>query len=105
MEFVDIFESGQLEANIILEAWGKMADRFFVVSPISGIFYRTPSPDSPPYVEVGQQVKAKDVLCLVEQMKVFTVVEAGRDGIISRIMVEQEATVSEGQLLFEVEAL
>lgn len=82
-----------------------MGDKFNVVSPISGIFYRTPSPESPPYVEVGQRIKAKDILCLVEQMKVFTEIEAGRDGIIRKILAEQEATVHEGQPLFEVEAL
>ena len=82
-----------------------MGDRFYVVSPISGIFYRTPSPESPPYVEVGQQIKAKDILCLVEQMKVFTEIEAGKDGIIRKILAEQEAIVSEGEPLFEIESL
>ena len=81
-----------------------MENKFQILSPISGVFYRTPSPDSPPYVEIGKQVMANDIVCLVEQMKVFTQVEAGKDGIIRKILVEQEETVAEGQPLFEVEA-
>jgi acetyl-CoA carboxylase biotin carboxyl carrier protein len=80
-----------------------MRSKIQVLSPISGIFYRTPSPESPPYVEIGQHVKVKDVLCLVEQMKVFTEVEAENDGVITEIFVEQEGIVTEGQPLFEME--
>jgi acetyl-CoA carboxylase biotin carboxyl carrier protein len=76
---------------------------FQITSPISGIFYRTPSPESPPYVEVGQEVQAGDIVCLVEQMKVFTEVMCEKDGTITQILVEQEDAVGENQPLFEVE--
>jgi biotin carboxyl carrier protein len=76
---------------------------FQIVSPLSGIFYRTPSPDSPPYVEEGQHVKKGDIVCLVEQMKVFTEVISEKDGTIKAILVGQEEAVNENQPLFEVE--
>jgi acetyl-CoA carboxylase biotin carboxyl carrier protein len=78
---------------------------FQIVSPLSGIFYRTPSPDNPPYVEEGQQVKAGDVVCLVEQMKVFTEITCEKDGTIKAILVGKEEAVAENQPLFEVETL
>ena len=76
---------------------------FTIVSPISGIFYRTPNPDSAPYVEVGSKVKAGDTLGLVEQMKVFTEILTDKDAIVHRILVNQEDTVQEKQALFELE--
>ena len=83
-----------------------MEDKLFKIkSPVSGTFYRAPSPEDPPYVEVGQEVKAGDLVCLVESMKVFTEVTAERSGIIRKILVENEDPVRACQPLFEVEAI
>ncbi len=76
-----------------------------VTTPVSGTFYRAPSPEDPPYVKAGQQVKAGDIVCLVEQMKVFTEIMVEVDGIIREIMVNNEDPVGEGQVLMEVEVL
>ena len=82
-----------------------MSDKFFKIeSPLSGTFYRSPSPDEPSYVEIGQAVKSGDVVCIVESMKVFTEVRIEQDGIIREILVENEEPVIINQPLFAVEA-
>lgn len=52
-----------------------------------GTFYRSPSPSSPPFVEVGTHVKAGDVVCIVEAMKMMNQIEAEKAGIIEAILV------------------
>jgi len=80
-------------------------DLFQIESPLSGTFYRSPSPDEPPYVEVGQTVKPGDVVCIVESMKVFTEVRTERDGVIRKVLIESEDPVMINQPLLEVEPL
>src|SRR5690554_6955561 len=57
-----------------------------VRSPMVGTFYRSPSPESPAFVEVGQTVKAGDVLCIVEAMKMMNHIEADKSGVIQAIL-------------------
>lgn len=59
-----------------------------VRSPMVGTFYRAPAPGSAPFVEVGQKVKAGDVLCIVEAMKMMNQIEADKAGVIGAILVE-----------------
>ena len=59
-----------------------------VKSPMVGTFYRAPSPTAEPFVEVGQTVKAGDVICIVEAMKMMNQIEADKSGTISQILVE-----------------
>lgn len=80
-------------------------DLFQIESPLSGTFYRSPSPDELPYVEVGQTVKSGDVVCIVESMKVFTEVRTERDGVIRKVLMENEDPVMINQALLEVEEL
>lgn len=70
-----------------------------VKSPMVGTFYRAPSPSSPPFVEVGQQVKADDVICIVEAMKMMNQIQAGRAGVIEAILVEDGEPVEYDQPL------
>ncbi|WP_461518265.1 acetyl-CoA carboxylase biotin carboxyl carrier protein [Porticoccus sp.] len=58
-----------------------------IKSPMVGTFYRSPSPDSDSFVEVGQQVKAGDVLCIVEAMKMMNQIEADKAGTVGAILV------------------
>jgi acetyl-CoA carboxylase biotin carboxyl carrier protein len=67
-----------------------------------GIVYRRPSPDMPPYVEVGSYVKADDTVCLIEIMKVFTAIRSDVSGYITDILVETNEMVEYGQPLFLV---
>lgn len=59
-----------------------------VKSPMVGTFYRSPSPGSPAFIEVGQHVKVGDVLCIVEAMKMMNQIEADKAGVIEAILVE-----------------
>jgi acetyl-CoA carboxylase biotin carboxyl carrier protein len=73
-----------------------------VKSPMVGTFYRAPAPGKPPYVELGQAVKAADAVCIIEAMKLLNEIEAGFDGVIREILVENGQPVEFGQPLFVV---
>lgn len=73
-----------------------------VKSPMVGTFYRSPSPSSPPFVEVGQQVKATDVICIVEAMKMMNQIEAGKSGVIEAILLEDGDPVEFDQTLVTI---
>lgn len=74
-----------------------------VESPLVGIFYRASSPGAPPYVEVGQQVESDTTVGLIETMKVFTAIQAGRRGVVREILVENGQVVENGTQLVILE--
>ena len=74
-----------------------------VRSPIVGTFYRAPSPDAESYVEPGQEVKAGDVLCIVEAMKLMNEIESDIGGKIVKVMVENAKPVEYNQVLFLID--
>ena len=76
-----------------------------VVSPMVGTFYRAPSPSSPPFVEIGDIVKKKQTLCIVEAMKLMNEIESDADGVIKDIFVENGKPVEFGQKLFAIAPL
>ncbi len=71
-----------------------------IKSPIVGTFYRAPSPDAEPFVEVGSKVKKGDILCIIEAMKLMNEIESDIDGTVEKIMVENGQPVEYGQVLF-----
>lgn len=71
-------------------------------SPMVGTFYRSPSPEAQPFVQVGQEVNVGDVLCIVEAMKMMNQIEADRSGTISEILIENGAPVEFDQPLFSI---
>ncbi|ASK33050.1 acetyl-CoA carboxylase biotin carboxyl carrier protein [Alloalcanivorax mobilis] len=73
-----------------------------VRSPMVGTFYRSPSPGAASFVEVGQKVKAGEVLCIVEAMKMMNQIEADKSGTIDAILVEDGEPVEFDQPLFSV---
>ncbi len=73
-----------------------------VKSPRVGTFYRSPSPSSPPFAEVGQAVKIGDVICIVEAMKMMNQIEADKAGTIEAILVENGEPVEFDQPLFSI---
>jgi acetyl-CoA carboxylase biotin carboxyl carrier protein len=73
-----------------------------VNSPMVGTFYRSPSPASPSFVEVGQTVKVGDVVCIVEAMKMMNQIEADKAGTIEAILVENGEPVEFDQPLFSI---
>lgn len=74
-----------------------------VRSPMVGTFYRTPSPDAKPFVDVGQQISAGDTLCIVEAMKMMNQIEADKSGVIKAILVESGQPVEFDEPLFVIE--
>jgi len=74
-----------------------------ITSPMVGTFYRAPSPETDPYVEVGDVVKKGDVICIVEAMKLMNEIKAEFGGRITEICVENADAVEFGQALFRVE--
>ena len=78
--------------------------RIEVKAPMSGVFYRKPAPDEPPYVEVGDEVKKKQVLALLETMKVFQKVKSPGNGKIVEILAENEAALNADDVMFILEA-
>ena len=73
-----------------------------IKAPLLGTVYRRPTPDAPPYVEMGSFVKEDDTVCLIEVMKVFSAVKAGVRGRITEVLVETNEMVEYGQPLFMV---
>ena len=74
-----------------------------VKSPIIGTFYRKPSPDKGPFVEVGDTVKEGDVLCVIEAMKLFNEIESEVSGKIVKVLVDDSSPVEFDQPLFLVD--
>ena len=76
-----------------------------VLSPTVGVFYSAPSPDARPFVEVGDQVKKGDTLCIIEAMKLMNEIESDYDCEIEAVLVSNEQKVEYGQPLFKVKKL
>jgi len=72
-------------------------------SPMVGTFYRAPSPDAAPYVEMGQYVKTGQTLCIIEAMKLMNELESEYDGKVVKILVENAQPVEYNQPLFLIE--
>lgn len=78
------------------------ADLFKITSPIVGTFYRSPAPDKPSYVEVGDKVSDSTVVCIVEAMKLMNEIQAETSGEVVKIYVENGQPVEYGQPLFGI---
>jgi acetyl-CoA carboxylase biotin carboxyl carrier protein len=74
-----------------------------VKSPMVGTFFRAPSPGSKAFVEIGQQVKIGDTLCIVEAMKMMNQIETDKSGTVTAILVENGQPVEYGEPLFVIE--
>ena len=72
-------------------------------SPMVGIVYLAPAPDSAPFVAIGQAVKKGQVLCIIEAMKMMNQIEADRAGVILQLLVENGQPIEFGQPLFVIE--
>lgn len=73
-----------------------------VKAPLVGVFYAAPSPTSDPYVTVGSKVRAGQVVCIVEAMKVMNEIKAPVDGTVVRINVENAQTVAFDDVIMEI---
>ncbi len=73
-----------------------------IKSPMIGTFYRAPSPESAPYVEIGTEVSPETVVCIIEAMKVMNEIKAEAKGVVTQVMVENAKPVEFGQALFKI---
>ena len=81
-----------------------MAKMVEVRAVMFGVFYRRSAPDQPPYVEVGDTVKKKQILGLLETMKVFQKIKSPSNGKIVKIVTEEGEALKENDLMFVIEA-
>jgi acetyl-CoA carboxylase biotin carboxyl carrier protein len=82
------------------EAAAPVVEGHVVKSPMVGTFYRQPSPDAKPFVEVGSSVSAGETLCIIEAMKLLNEIESDKGGVIKAILVENGQPVEYGEPLF-----
>jgi acetyl-CoA carboxylase biotin carboxyl carrier protein len=75
----------------------------YVTSPMVGTFYRAPDPTSPPFVDIGDDVKKSQTLCIIEAMKLMNEIESDVDGVIREIYAENGKPVEYGQRLFAIQ--
>ena len=80
----------------------QLEDVVYIKAPLVGTFYRAPSPESAPFVEIESEVKKGDTLCIVEAMKVMNEIKSDYDGTIKEILVENAKPVEYGQVLFVI---
>ena len=73
-----------------------------IKSPMIGTFYRSPSPEAAPYIEVGAEVNPDTVVCIIEAMKVMNEIKAEARGVITQVMVENAKPIEFGQPLFKL---
>ena len=78
-------------------------NRVIIKSPMVGTFYRAPAPDAPAFVEVGQEIEAGQVVCIVEAMKLMNEIKSETAGKILEVLVDSGEAVEFGQPLFAVE--
>ena len=74
-----------------------------ITSPMVGTYYSSPSPDSGPFVRVGQQIKVGDTLCIIEAMKIMNPIESDRAGTLRKILCDNAQPVEFGQPLFVID--
>jgi acetyl-CoA carboxylase biotin carboxyl carrier protein len=74
----------------------------YIKSPMVGTFYRSASPESPPFVELGAKIEEKTVICIIEAMKIMNEIQAESKGSVLEVLVENGQPVEYGQRLFKI---
>jgi acetyl-CoA carboxylase biotin carboxyl carrier protein len=87
----------------IVEAASPAVEGHVIKSPMVGTFYRSPSPESNNFVEVGSNIAVGDTLCIIEAMKLLNEIESDASGVVKAILVENGQPVEYGQPLFVIE--
>lgn len=77
-------------------------DAQYITAPMVGTFYATPSPEKPAFIQMGQQIHAEDVVCIIEAMKVMNEIKAGATGKILEVLVPNGHPVEYGTKLFKI---
>lgn len=74
-----------------------------IAAPISGVFYRSSSPSSPPFIDIGGRVQAGEVVCIIEAMKVMNEIKALSSGVVAEVLGVNGKHVKKGDILFIIE--
>ena len=74
-----------------------------VTAPMVGTFYRSPSPDAPPFVEIGTEIEVGQILCIIEAMKMMNQIESDKAGRVTAMLAKNGEPVEFGQPLFIIE--
>jgi acetyl-CoA carboxylase biotin carboxyl carrier protein len=90
-------------APIVAEVTPAADEGHAVKSPMVGTFYRSPSPDAKPFVEVGDTVAIGDTICIVEAMKLLNEIEADKAGVIKKILIDNGQAIEYGEPLFIID--
>ncbi len=100
-------EPVEKESSSPLEAppEAKGSNLHYITSPMVGTFYRAPDPSSSPFVEIGDEVKKNQTLCIIEAMKLMNEIESDVDGVLTEIYVTNGKPVEYGQKLFAIQLL
>jgi len=77
----------------------------YITSPMVGTFYRAPDPSSPPFVDVGDEVKKNQILCIIEAMKLMNEIESDIEGVVKEVYAENGKSIEYGQKLFAIQSL
>lgn len=93
------FPRGGEAARMVTE---QVQEGNFVTSPMVGTFYRTPSPQDPPFIKVGDKVEAGTIVCIIEAMKVMNEIKSGVSGVVQEILLENGTPVEFGTNLIRV---
>ncbi len=93
------------ELSLVGQETKAESDLHTIKSPMVGTFYRAPSPDAPPYVEMGDKIKKGDVVCIIEAMKIMNEIESDVKGEIEEVLISNEDPVEYNQPLFLVRKL
>lgn len=94
-------KTGDVNAEWIeQETWEK--DDTYIIAPLVGTFYSASDSDSPPFVNIGDKIKAGQVVCIIEAMKLMSKIESDYDGVVESILVSNEQKVEYGQPLFKI---
>jgi acetyl-CoA carboxylase biotin carboxyl carrier protein len=92
----------QAVAPVAVATAAPVANGHLVKSPMVGTFYRSPSPGTPSFIEVGSQVKVGDVICIIEAMKMMNQIQADKAGTIEAILVDDGGPVEFDQPLVTI---
>ncbi|MEK6557016.1 MAG: acetyl-CoA carboxylase biotin carboxyl carrier protein [Candidatus Margulisiibacteriota bacterium] len=78
---------------------GSVENELIITSPMVGTYYASSSPETPPFINVGDRIKKGDPVCIIEAMKLFNEIESEYEGVVVKILVKNESAVEFGQPL------